>query len=420
MLQSVEVTGENDIVSWGPRGLAFIILDKHRFMTIVAPKYLNVFSHATFRMIAESWGFMIDQDEHHEIFHHPYFLRDDPFKCNNLTMQDMKQLSLNGDATGGSKLEDAMLLLPTGNTTASGNSRSQRDKSKSPFTEKQIKRLPKKSSYNVRKPGLGEKKGIKNSVIKGYLDGTLRFNNGGNPTMGNGMVRPQPGPSSRVAMLNTRRRHSIHSTMPVSMLPPQEMVSMTPYHAATSPAVNSTAKSEQPKPKYQQHTPKVAKQISKQKGKSGLSSDLSFLMYKGAVISNKGGNFLDDMRDILSYAEKTGFHSIVSWIAHGRAFIIYDEKEFQKHVLPRFSNKSSFASFQTALSRWGFHRFEDLSNLPSKRGVYYHPLFSRDLPHYCKNKTSMQMKATSYREGDPLPLSMTALGFPNNTRRIRY
>ena len=102
--------------------------------------------------------------------------------------------------------------------------------------------------------------------------------------MVDGMAQPQPGPSSRVAMLKTRRRHSIHSTMPVSVLPPQEMVSLAQYHAAPSPAANSTAQAEG---NYQNKIPKVANKFDKKKAKSGISSDLSFLMYKGAVISKR-------------------------------------------------------------------------------------------------------------------------------------
>ena len=70
---------------------------------------------------------------------------------------------------------------------------------------------------------------------------------------------------------------------------------------------------------------------------------------------------------------------IVSWLPHGRAFKIHDEKMFEKHVLKAHFQSSS-ESFKRQLYFYGFKkigkRFIDF-------GAYYHSHFIRDQPKLC-------------------------------------
>ena len=70
---------------------------------------------------------------------------------------------------------------------------------------------------------------------------------------------------------------------------------------------------------------------------------------------------------------------IVSWLPHGHAFKIHDEKMFEKCVLKTHFQSSS-ESFKRQLYFYGFKkigkRFIDF-------GAYYHSQFIRDQPKLC-------------------------------------
>jgi hypothetical protein len=64
--------------------------------------------------------------------------------------------------------------------------------------------------------------------------------------------------------------------------------------------------------------------------------------------------------------------NILSWLPHGRSFIIKDSEAFESEVLPRFfSRQKNFSSFTRQLSLYGFLR----ATAGHDRGSYYHPLF---------------------------------------------
>jgi hypothetical protein len=55
--------------------------------------------------------------------------------------------------------------------------------------------------------------------------------------------------------------------------------------------------------------------------------------------------------DILSSEED---NDTISFLPHGRAFIIYKKKKFATEVLPKFFKATKFTSFTRKLNRWGF------------------------------------------------------------------
>ena len=59
---------------------------------------------------------------------------------------------------------------------------------------------------------------------------------------------------------------------------------------------------------------------------------------------------------------------IISWLPHGRSFIVYDKKKFVESILPRFFKESKFTSFTRKLNRWGFTRI----SRGVETGAYHH------------------------------------------------
>mmetsp|Transcript_9618 Transcript_9618/g.10616 ORF Transcript_9618/g.10616 Transcript_9618/m.10616 type:complete len:222 (-) Transcript_9618:178-843(-) len=73
------------------------------------------------------------------------------------------------------------------------------------------------------------------------------------------------------------------------------------------------------------------------------------------------------------------YSHIAGWLPHGKGFIIFQKKQFEAEVLPRYFKQSKFTSFTRKLNRWGFYRV----SRGNEMGAYYHKLFTRDNPRLC-------------------------------------
>jgi hypothetical protein len=97
----------------------------------------------------------------------------------------------------------------------------------------------------------------------------------------------------------------------------------------------------------------------------------------------------------------------ISWLPHGRSFIIYKKKKFAANVLPKFFKATKFTSFTRKLNRWGFTR---VTRGP-EMGSYYHKLFLRDDPSLCLRMSSHS--SSKFQEQQQLmPAPMAPGGMP--------
>lgn len=77
----------------------------------------------------------------------------------------------------------------------------------------------------------------------------------------------------------------------------------------------------------------------------------------------------------------------ITWLPHGRAFIIINRQKFANTVLPAYFRKTKYTSFTRKLNRWNFTRVTRGPEL----GAYYHEFFQRGnealcTQMYCKNE----------------------------------
>jgi len=77
----------------------------------------------------------------------------------------------------------------------------------------------------------------------------------------------------------------------------------------------------------------------------------------------------------------------ITWLEHGRGFLITDRKKFATEVLPRYFKKTKYTSFTRKMNRWSFSRVTRGPEI----GAYYHKYFRRGEPMlctqmYCKNE----------------------------------
>lgn len=59
---------------------------------------------------------------------------------------------------------------------------------------------------------------------------------------------------------------------------------------------------------------------------------------------------------LMDVLDRSDLADIISWMPHGRAFIVKKPKLFAVDVLPRFFKQTKYLSFTRQLNLWGFKR----------------------------------------------------------------
>ncbi|CAJ1952404.1 unnamed protein product [Cylindrotheca closterium] len=88
---------------------------------------------------------------------------------------------------------------------------------------------------------------------------------------------------------------------------------------------------------------------------------------------------------------------VVSWLPHGRSFVVVRPDIFTAKVLPKYlppidsRSSTKYPSFTRKLNRWGFRQ----ATKGPDSGAFHHPLFRRDNPELC---LQMECKKTKERQ----------------------
>ena len=98
--------------------------------------------------------------------------------------------------------------------------------------------------------------------------------------------------------------------------------------------------------------------------------------------------FLVRLRMMLDDVEKYGHQTIVSWLSHGKSFMIHDRSFFCDHILPHYF-KTKLTSFRQTLRSYGFAQ---MGGNGWDSSSYYHKLFVRDDPSLCEGLSPEAMK----------------------------
>eukprot|EP00571_Detonula_confervacea_P016959 CAMPEP_0172302750 /NCGR_PEP_ID=MMETSP1058-20130122/4410_1 /TAXON_ID=83371 /ORGANISM="Detonula confervacea, Strain CCMP 353" /LENGTH=742 /DNA_ID=CAMNT_0013013345 /DNA_START=33 /DNA_END=2261 /DNA_ORIENTATION=- len=84
-------------------------------------------------------------------------------------------------------------------------------------------------------------------------------------------------------------------------------------------------------------------------------------------------NFPETLFDVISSDEN---QHIISWLHHGKGFVVHDKQRFALMILPRYFDGAKFTSFTRRLKRWSYVRVPRGPEL----GAYYNKNFMRDQP----------------------------------------
>lgn len=108
---------------------------------------------------------------------------------------------------------------------------------------------------------------------------------------------------------------------------------------------------------------------------------------------NIGGTFPIKLQIVLKVIEKLNHQHIISWLPHGRSFMIHRPREFEEDIMGKFFKQTKLTSFQRQLNLYDFQRITHGRDA----GSYYHELFLRGKPLLAKRMIRRKVKGTKTR-----------------------
>ncbi|KAL3926561.1 MAG: hypothetical protein SGBAC_013428 [Bacillariaceae sp.] len=130
---------------------------------------------------------------------------------------------------------------------------------------------------------------------------------------------------------------------------------------------------------------------------SSMSEDFSGLGASSSSFNSTVASFPLQLQRMLDKLEADGTTDIISWLSHGRAFIIHDPDAFATRIMPLYFHQSNFAYFQRQLQLYQFQQF---SSGPDT-GAYFHSNFQRGMPQLCAGVARLPRNLMGVASGIP-------------------
>ena len=131
--------------------------------------------------------------------------------------------------------------------------------------------------------------------------------------------------------------------------------------------------------------------------RGGTTTAEDLVVYGGIIRTDPKTNKIIKIRHMDSFPKKLmrmldedPNPSAITWLPHGRAFIIRDTKKFLDEVHDKYftTKATNLRNFQRKLNMWGFKRL----NGRRDNGAYYHMLFLRGFPNLVRKLALLKRK----------------------------
>lgn len=126
----------------------------------------------------------------------------------------------------------------------------------------------------------------------------------------------------------------------------------------------------------------------------GQVPDNNFVRKKTGGVTQPFPEKLMDMLDKEGCSCSGRNAHIVSWLPHGRAFIVRKPQEFTTVIMSTYFRQTKITSFQRQLNLYGFRR---ITQGPDA-GAYYHEMFLRGRPNLCTRMVRTKVKGTGHKQ----------------------
>mmetsp|Transcript_50150 Transcript_50150/g.121513 ORF Transcript_50150/g.121513 Transcript_50150/m.121513 type:complete len:335 (+) Transcript_50150:170-1174(+) len=119
-----------------------------------------------------------------------------------------------------------------------------------------------------------------------------------------------------------------------------------------------------------------------QSSSSSATTDTHNVKAANSSSSKKREIFPQKLHEILA---DSSLSDIITWLPHGRSFVIIRPDLFCEQVLPKYlppvdsRGSTKYPSFTRKLNRWGFRQ----ATRGADTGAFHHPFFCRDQPELC-------------------------------------
>ena len=195
---------------------------------------------------------------------------------------------------------------------------------------------------------------------------------------------------------------AVQPTPDLPSLPQLSEMEETPFYSLSSSSSHCEEDEEQDedadKPAEHKSTLKRS-HITKGKPLPHVYRDFSVMPDAAGFVRKKTGGvsqpFPEKLYEMLeAESQRPAPSNIVSWLPHGRAFIVHKPKLFTQDIMPLFFRQSKLTSFQRQLNLYGFRRITQGQDA----GAYYHELFLRGRPQLCMRMMRQKVKGTGHKQ----------------------
>lgn len=116
------------------------------------------------------------------------------------------------------------------------------------------------------------------------------------------------------------------------------------------------------------------------------------------AVSSAQVSFPLKLHRLLDKMEAEGNTEVISWLPHGRAFLVHDVERFVLDIMTQYFNQTKYSSFQRQLHMYNFQRI----TFGRDKGAYHHPSFQRGRPNLCLSMVRTRVNGKGCRRpGDP-------------------